>query len=307
MYWYRQFLVLILFPLFILFAWAVQQTLAAEERFLVFGRIQDNPVRAIRDRQEFVDYVAKKLAPLGITGGKVLVVEKISQLVRAVKEGEVDLFHDSVAATVVLSKWSGSIPILRQWKYNEAEYDGVILVKKNSGINALTGLKGKVLAFDEPHSTSAHILPRMILTENKLKLVQVVVPGRVESDAVNYLHSSDDNAPHLLISGRVDAAATSYREFQALRPEIQDGVKVIARSMSVPRQIISIRKDLDPKIVTALKEILIKMEKNPEGQAVLNRQQGTTNIDPIPSESLERMKSVERFIFSSLGKQVGSW
>jgi phosphonate transport system substrate-binding protein len=307
MYWYRQFVVLIFFPLFILFAGAVQQTLAAEERFLVFGRIQDNPVRAIRDRQEFVDYVAKKLAPLGITGGKVLVVEKISQLVRAVKEGEVDLFHDSVAATVVLSKWSGSIPILRQWKYNEAEYDGVILVKKNSGINALTGLKGKVLAFDEPHSTSAHILPRMILTENKLKLVQVVVPGRVESDAVNYLHSSDDNAPHLLISGRVDAAATSYREFQALRPEIQDGVKVIARSMSVPRQIISVRKDLDPKIVTALKEILIKMEKNTEGQAVLNRQQGTTNIDSIPSESLERMKSVERFIFSSLGKQVGSW
>ena len=56
--------------------------LGAEEKLLVFGRVQDNPVRAIRDRQEFVDYIAKKLAPLGVTGGKILVVEKLSQLAR---------------------------------------------------------------------------------------------------------------------------------------------------------------------------------------------------------------------------------
>ncbi len=307
MYWCKQFAVLFVFPLLVLFASAVQQTLAAEEKLLVFGRVQDNPVRAIRDRQEFVDYIAKKLAPLGFTGGKVLVVEKVGQLARAVKEGKVDLFHDSVATTIVMSKWSGSIPLLRQWKYNEVEYYSVIVVKKDSGVDTLTGLKGKVLAFDEPSSTSAHVLPRMLLTENKLKLVQVVTPGRIESDAIGYIHGSDDNALNLLVTGKVDAAATSHREFQNLRPEIRDGLKVIARSMSVPRQIISTRKDLDPKIVTALKELLTTMENNPEGQAVLNRQQGTTNIDVIPSGSLVPMKAMEKFIFSYLGKQVDSW
>jgi phosphonate transport system substrate-binding protein len=307
MYWCKQRTVLFVLFLFLLFPLAVQQIFAAEEKLLIFGRVQANPVRAIRDRQEFVDYIAKKLAPLGITGGKILVVDKVAQLAQALREGKVDLFHDSVAATVVASKWSGSIPILRQWKYKEAEYYSVILVKKDSGIDAVSGLKGKVLAFDEPHSTSAHILPRMILAESKLKLALIVVPGRVESDAIGYIHSSDDNAPNLLISGKVDAAATSYREFQALRPEIQDDVKIIAKSMSVPRQIISVRKDLDPKIITALKEVLINMEKTPEGQGVLNRQQGTTNIDAIPSVSLDRMKAVEKFILSTLGKQVDSW
>lgn len=307
MYVCRQLSALTVFPLFLLFASANQQTLAAEEKLLVFGRVQDNPVRAIRDRQEFVDYIAKKLAPLGITGGKVIVPEKVGQLAQAVREGKIDFFHDSVAPTMVMSKWSGSIPLLRQWKYNEAEYYSVILVKKDSGIDALSGLKGKVLAFDEPHSTSAHILPRMLLVEKKLKLVRVVEPGQVESDAVGYIHSSDDNAPNLLVTGKVDAAATSHREFENLRPEIRNGIKILARSMSVPRQIISVRKDLDPKIVTALKELLVNMDKNPEGQAVLKRQQGTTNIDAIPSQSFESMKIVERFIFSSLGKQVESW
>ncbi len=307
MYWCKQFSALMVFLLLLLFASAGQQTLAAEERLLVFGRVQDNPVRAIKDRQEFIDYIAKKLAPLGFTGGKILVVEKVGQLAQAVKEGKVDLFHDSVAATVVVAKRSGSIPILRQWKYKEAEYNSVILVKKDSGIDSLSGLKGKVLAFDEPHSTSAHILPRMVLVENKLKLVQVVEPGRVESDAVGYIHSADDNATNLLVAGKVDAAATSQREFENLRPEIKSGIKIIAKSMSVPRQLISVRKDLAPKVVAALKDLLIGMEQTTEGQAVLTRQQGTTNIDAIPPASLERMKVVEKFIISALGKQVDSW
>jgi phosphonate transport system substrate-binding protein len=307
MYWSKQLALPIIFALFIPFAPTMRQALAAEDGLLVFGRVQDNPVRAIRDRQEFVDYIANKLGPLGFKGGKIMVVDKLTQLARAVKDGKVDLFHDSVAATVVMSRWTGSVPILRQWKYNEAEYYSVIVVKKDSGIDTLHGLRGKVLAFDEPSSTSAHILPRMLLTEHKLKLVQVVLPARVEPEVVGYIHGTDDNAPNLLITGKVDAAATSYREFQNLRPEIRDGLKVIAKSISAPRQMISVRKDLDSKVVTALRELLANMDKNPEGQGVLQRQQGTTNIDTIPSVSLGRIKDIEKFVFSTLGKQVESW
>lgn len=307
MFCYKRLSILIVLPLFLLLALAVRHTLAAEERLLVFGRVQENAVRAIRDRQGFVDYIAKKLASLGITGGRILVVDKVGQLARAVREGKVDLFHDSVVPTMVLSRWSGSIPILRQWKYEEADYYSVILVRKDGGINSLSDLKGRVIAFDEPHSTSAHILPRMLLAEKKLKLVQVIAPGGAEPDAVGFIHSSDDNAPHLLVIGKVDAAATSHREFQVLRPEIRDGLKIIARTRSVPRQIISVRKDLDPKIVAALREILINMDKDPEGQAALKGQQRTTKIDDIPPGSLEHLKDIERFVFSSLGKQVDSW
>jgi len=293
--------------LFIIVSFASYSRLRAEEKLLVFGRVQDNPVRATKDRQAFVDYIAKKLSPLGFTGGKVLVVDKVGQLARAVKEGKTDLFHDSVAATMVMSRWSGSIPMLRQWKYEEAEYNSVILVRKDSGIDALSDLIGKVIAFDEPHSTSAHILPRMLLAEKKLKLLQVTAPGKAAPDAVGFIHSSDDNAPHLLVVGKVDAAATSHREFDALRPEIRERLKIVAKTRSVPRQIISLRKDLDPQMVKALKETLLNMPKDPEGREAMKKQQQTTGIDEIPPGSLEQLKDIERFIFSSLGKQLDSW
>ena len=280
---------------------------AAEGKTLVFGRVHDDPVRSIRDRQEFVDYIAKKLAPFGISSGKILVVDKMHLLGQALKEGKVDLFHDSVVPTMVLSKLSGSVPILRQWKYGEANYEGVIVVKKDSGINTLGDLKGKVIAFEEPHSTSASILPRMLLEEKKLKLVQITSPGMVQPNSVGYVYGTDGSSVNVLITGRVDAATTISREIDRLKPEIRDSLKVIGTTISVPRQVIAVRKDLNSRIVAEIKKILVEMDDNPEGQGVLKRQQNTTKFDEIPPGSLDGLKYVEKYVFSTLGKEVDSW
>jgi phosphonate transport system substrate-binding protein len=280
---------------------------SSEEKVLVFGRVHDDPVRSIRDRQEFVDYMAKKLAPAGIAGAKILVVEKMHLLAQALKEGKVDLFHDSVAPTMVISRAAGSIPILRQWKYGEPDYAGLIVVNNKSSIHALSDLKGKVIAFDEPHSTSASILPRMLLEEKRLKLIEIKTAGTVKPDAVGYIYGADGSSLEVLITGRADAATTIQREIERLRPEIRDNLKIIGKTMLAPRQLLSVRKDLDPKLVKQLKEILINMDKDAEGQAVLKRQQNTTKFDEIPPESLVQMKLIEKYVFSSLGKEVGSW
>lgn len=280
---------------------------ATEDKVLVFGRVFDDPVRAIRDRQEFVDYLVKKLAPVGITDGKILVVEKIGLLTQALKEGKVDLFHDSLVPTLVISKRAGSVPILRQWKYSEADYKGLIVVKKNSGINSLADLRGKVIAFEEPHSTSATVLPRMLLEEKKFKLMEIKTPGTVKPDTIGYVYGSDGNAINVLITGRTDAATTIHREFDRLKPEIRDSLKILDSTIMVPRNLISVRRDLDPKLRKELKDILLNMDKDPEGQGVLKRSQNTTKFDEIPRESLDHFKRIETYVFSSLGKEVDSW
>jgi phosphonate transport system substrate-binding protein len=307
MNFYKRLSIISFLALLLLLGLALRQPLAAEERVLIFGRVHDDPVRSIRDRQEFVDYMVKKLAPLGITDGKIMVVEKMHLLAQALREGKVDLFHDSVVPVMVLSKRTGSVPILRQWKYGEAEYEGVIVVKKDSGIDTLGDLRGKVIAFDEPHSTSASVLPRMLLEEKKLKLVQMKSPGTAQPGVVGYVYGTDGSSVNLLVTGRVDAATTSHREIDRLKPEVRENLKIIGKTRTVPRQLIAVRKDLDSRIVKALKEILINMDKDPEGQGVLKRQQNTTKIDNIPPGSLEELKNIEKYVFSSLGKEVDSW
>lgn len=285
---------------------SLPQLFAAEGRTLVFGRVQGDPVRAIRDRQEFVDYLAKQLQPEGITRGKILVVDKLSELARALKAGEVDLFHDSVVPTVVLSRWTGSVPILRQWKRGEAEYDSVIVVKKDSGINALSDLQGKTVAFDEPHSTSAHVVPRMLLADNKLKLIPLKSADEVKPHMVGYTFGADGSAMNFLISGRADAAGTSSREFEKLRADVREEFKVIGTSMKVPRQLVSVRKDLDAGLRSAIKKVLLAMDNNPEGRKVLKRQQKTTKFDAVSAASMKQLKTIEQFVFT-LPERVDSW
>lgn len=296
-------LIVVLFPL----TFIASAASAMEGQMLVFGRVHDDPVRSIRDRQEFVDYLAKRLAPLGISGGRILVVEKMQMLAQALREGKVDLFHDSVVPTLVVQKLSGSVPVLRQWKYGEADYEGVIVVQKSSGINTLADLKGKVIAFEEPHSTSASILPRMLFDEKKLKMSHMKSPGTAKPDVVNYIYGTDGNSVNVLMTGRVDAATTVNREIERLKPEVRDALKVIAKTASVPRQLIAVRKDLDPKIVKTIKDILIGMDSDPEGKGVLKRQQNTSKIDEIPPGSLDQLKYINKYVFSSLGKEVDSW
>lgn len=304
----RKVAVLLVSVFFLLFPHVFSPSLFADEgKVLVFGRVFDDPVRAIRDRQEFVDYLAKKLASSGISSGKVLVVEKMHMLSQALKEGKVDLFHDSVVPTLVLSKRAGSVAILRQWKYGEADYKGLIVVKKNSGIDSLADLKGKVIAFEEPHSTSATVLPRMLLEEKKFKLIQMKTPGTVKPDAIGYVYGSDGNSVNVLITGRADAATTIHREFDRLKPEIRDSLKVLDSTVTVPRNLLAVRRDLDPKLLKELKEVLLNMDKDAEGQGVLKRSQNTTKFDEIPAGSMTQLKNIEKYVFSSLGKEVDSW
>ncbi len=281
---------------------------AGDGKTLLFGRVFDDPVRAIRDRQEFVDYLAKKLAPVGITAGKIIVVEKLHLLGQALRDGQVDLFHDSVVPTLVLAKRVGALPLLRQWKYGEADYKGLIVVKKSSDINSVADLKGKLIAFEEAHSTSATVLPRMLLEGKKLKLMHIQTPGTaVRPDSVGYSYGSDGNAVNVLITGRADAATTIHREFDRLKPEIRDSLKILDSTISVPRNLVAFRKDIDPKLLKEIKDVLLNMDKDPEGQGVLKRSQNTTKFDELPPGSLEQLKQIDKYVFSNLGKEINLW
>ncbi len=138
-------------------------------------------------------------------------------------------------------------------------------------------------------------------------MVEVKSPGAVKPDVVGYEYGEDGSSVNRLVTDRVDAAASIDREIERLRPEVRENLKIIGRTISVPRQIISVRKGLDSKLVNALKKVLLSMDKDPEGQEVLNRQQNTTKFDEIPSGSLEHVRYVKRYVFSTLRKEVDSW
>jgi phosphonate transport system substrate-binding protein len=66
--------------------------------------------------------------------------------------------------------------VLRRWQRGKAEYQSLIFAKKDSGINSLQDLRGKVIAFEDPESTSGHFLPRFFLVKRGFKMVETNRP-----------------------------------------------------------------------------------------------------------------------------------
>jgi phosphonate transport system substrate-binding protein len=54
-----------------------------------------------------------------------------------------------------------------------ADYHALIFTRNNGATKRLEDLQGKIIAFEDPESTSGYVLPKMLLSKKRFKLVQM--------------------------------------------------------------------------------------------------------------------------------------
>ena len=112
----------------------------------------------------------------------------MGEMAKLLKSGDVNIYFDSPCPALTAMHRSGAKPFLRRWKNGIASYYTEIFVRKDSGIEKLEDLKGKVIAFEDPYSTSSYFLPKSILTGAGIKMTQKtnfassVAPDEVEDN-----------------------------------------------------------------------------------------------------------------------------
>ena len=141
---------------------------------IILGDIDaDEPTKKVRRFTPLADYLAKNLAEFGLREGKVRIARDIQEMGSFLKEGEIDVYFDSAFPTLAAQRISGSQVILRRWKQDEPEYWSTFIVRRDSGIDGVEDFVGKVLAFEEPYSTSGFVLPAGTLIQRGFHLKQV--------------------------------------------------------------------------------------------------------------------------------------
>jgi phosphonate transport system substrate-binding protein len=257
---------------------------AVSGRALVFGDISDDPGEVIEGTQPLADYLAARLGGLGITEGRVKVTATADEMVQLLEQGEVDLYCDSVYPVTLISDASGAQPFLRRWRYGVEEYHTVIFASAESGVTSVDELSGHMMALDNPFSTSGYLLPAVYLSEHGLTLVgKSSYDDAVMSEEVGFVFSYDDaNTLQWILSGLVAAgAADDYNYEVAFPPKTREKLVVLARTESVPRQVVVARPDMDPELLEAIKRVLITAHESEEGQAALEPFQ-TSRFDEFP-------------------------
>src|SRR5215208_4574504 len=302
------------------------------------GTVDVDAVKQIIKFQPTADYIAAKLSNNQTThyNGKVIITPTINDIINLLKEQKIELYFESPFTIVLVDKESDAVPFLLRWKEGVAQYHSIFIVKKNSPINTINDFVGKTIAFEAPESTSGYLLPKAYLVQIGFSLSgeateSYLTQGRaggVLSGGSNITNSSidesignsnsnnntiryvfareDQNIPLWIVEGKADIGVISNVDIeQETYESVKSQLKIVDRTIDVPRHVVSHRSELDPVLVEKIKHMLVYMDKDQEGIKILKNFEETTKYEEIKNRD-ETFKVINDML-KALEQKEGEW
>jgi phosphonate transport system substrate-binding protein len=249
--------------------------------------------------RDFVDYVAKKLSAAPKFEGRIIIAPTPNQLAALLADQKVDFYMESPYPTYVINDVEGAgMLLLRRWKGGMAEYKALIFTKRNSAIRRLEDLRGRIIAFEDPGSTSGYFLPKFFLSLRGFKLTEKSGIGSgVSSEEIGYVFAYSQVAlVDSVLTDQVAAGAFSDDDYAGLDEKKKSEIIILAETERLPRHLLSVRKDLPPGLAKRFEQILLSMHEEPEGRKILEKTDHTTKFDLLPGgEAGMRRRLLETF------------
>lgn len=232
-----------------------------EDKSLIMGFVPlSNSEKLIEEIRPLEDMLTEKI------GKKVegFIATNYIGVVEALGTGTIDFALIPPFAYILANKKHGSEALLTSLnKNNEPGYYSVIVTRNDLGIDKVSDLKGKKIAFVDPSSTSGYIFPAVILMDNNID---------IEKDVKYQFAGGHDKAIQLLINGDVDAIGTyenALKKFSKEFPEIQNKTKILEKSDLIPGVTLTISSKIDAETKNKIKESFLSITSEKEGEDLL--------------------------------------
>jgi len=281
------------------------------------GTVGVDAVKHIKEFQPTADYIAAKISNETTQyKGKVIMSPTVNDMIKLLKEQRIDLYFESPFTIALVNKESKAVPFLLRWKEGVPEYHSIFIVKKNSPIKALNDFVGKTIAFEAPESTSGYLLPKAYLVQKGFNLIgestesylaqrePAIISGgfNVNSSSIDWpagnsssndnintiryvFAREDQNIPLWIAEGKADIGVISNVDLeQETYESIKSQLKIVDRTIDVPRFAVSHRSELEPALVEKIKNILLDMDKDPEGIKILKSFDNSTKYEEIKNK-----------------------
>lgn len=148
---------------------------------------------------------------------------------------------------------------------DDANFSGVILVRRDSGIRSVADLKGKKISYPAKTALAATMMPQYFLLRHGLN---------VQREVENFYVGSQESSIMNVFLGDVAAAATwpiPWLAFQAEHPEM--AAQLEARWVTEPliNNSLMARDDMQPELVQRVANELARLHETESGRALLAR------------------------------------
>jgi len=175
------------------------------------------------------------------------------------------LFLGSFTGALAISQL-GVIPLVRPVNLDgSSSYFGHIFVRRDSGIETVADMKGKVMAFVEKATTAGFIFPLTYLQKNGVQDYQAFFREY-------FFVGSHDAAIDAVLSGTADVGAaknTIFYQYLEANPQAKRELVVLASSILVPSNGLCVLPEMDSALRVKLKKIFLGMKEDPAGVSVL--------------------------------------
>ena len=150
-------------------------------------------------------------------------------------------------------------------RYGTTYYNGQIVVGADTGITTLEDLKGKVMCWVDPNSTSGYIIPRIMLQANGIDpdtdFAQTVEAGSHDQVIISVYNGDCDAGATF-----VDARDNVEDDF----PDVKEKVLVLATTPEIPNDSVSFVKDFPSDMRQQIVDALLAYAQTDAGKEVLN-------------------------------------
>ncbi len=222
---------------------------------------------------------------------KVTVMTSYAAQVEGMCAGQIDVgFFAPLQMTLLLSKACGT-PVLAALRKDDTgalatTYKSQILVRVDSGINDLAGLKGKKFAFVDTLSASGYVFPTL------------AIKNKTGQDPKTFFATftfagSHPAAALAVFNKQVDGAATFIDvrdQLVATSPDIKTATKVIDTAGPIPNDGVALRKGFPDDLGKTVANSLQDYAKADDGKKVLSALFAWDGMQPVDAKFYDPMK-----------------
>lgn len=244
---------------------------------------------------------------------KVQVPTSYAAQIEAVCAGQVDVaFIAPLQMTLLLDKNCGS-PIMGALRNDEtcklsATYNSQILVRADSGINDLNGLKGKKFAFVDAISASGHLFPRLTVKQKTGQdpatfFAQTIFAGG-HPQAVLALYNGQVDGAASFGDARIKSVCGAPEPAAGMPADILTKTKIIATAGPIPNDGIAVAKALPAEVVDQIKKALLDYSKTDAGKANLKSLFAWDGVQEVKADSYDSVREAARLAGIDVGAEA---
>lgn len=211
----------------------------------------ENASTIIKNNKALEEYLETKL-------GKrieLIVTTDYSSMIEATRHGRIDLAYFGPLSYVLARQKSEIEPFAALRSKGSTTYQSVLIANTAAGINSISDIRGKNMAYGDKVSTSSHLIPKSVLAEKGLE---------AKRDYQEHFVGSHDAVAMAVQNGHAQAGGLSRPILEALlERKILDPtrVKVLEYSKPFPQYPWTMRSNLKPELKEKIRSAFLELKE----------------------------------------------